>query len=520
MNNSLLHSCGTYIDLILRSLRRWPDNIALVDKNNELSYQQLEQRIMSYAATLATLGLKKGDGLAQLASNRADAFVVMAAALLHGIKYTPLHPLGSLEDQIYILVDADINALVIDVPVFAERGVALAERSEVDHVLTLGPADFGSDLTELAKGQSSDAILPAAQADDIAWVSYTGGTTGQPKGVMMSHQCMASTALISLGEWQWPENIRYLASSPISHAAGFLLAPTFLTGGTSYLIPGFEPNLFLDMVEKYKVNTVFCVPTMLYVLMDSPRTQEVDTSCLETIIYASAPMSPTRLKEALEMFGPIFYQCYGQTESIHLSTLRKEDHDLSKPERLASCGRPPAGMTMELLDEDGKVVAQGQVGEVCVRGPSVMNGYLNKPIETAEALKGDWLHTGDLAYRDEEGFYYLVDRAKDMIISGGFNVYPKEIEDVLTAHPAVSLAAVIGIPDEKWGEAVMAVVVLKEGADVEKDELIALVKDKKGAVQAPKKVEFVDQLPLTGLGKLDKKELRAQYWGDQTRMVN
>jgi len=149
-----------------------------------------------------------------------------------------------------------------------------------------------------------------------------------------------------------------------------------------------------------------------------------------------------------------------------------------------------------------------------------MNGYLNKPIETAEALKGDWLHTGDLAYRDEEGFYYLVDRAKDMIISGGFNVYPKEIEDVLTAHPAVSLAAVIGIPDEKWGEAVMAVVVLKEGADVEKDELIALVKDKKGAVQAPKKVEFVDQLPLTGLGKLDKKELRAQYWGDQTRMVN
>ena len=241
---------------------------------------------------------------------------------------------------------------------------------------------------------------------------------------------------------------------------------------------------------------------------------------METVIYASAPMSPTRLKEALEMFGPIFYQCYGQTESIHLSTLRKEDHDLSKPERLASCGRPPAGMTMELLDEDGKVVEQGKVGEVCVRGPSVMNGYLNKPKETAEALKGDWLHTGDLAYRDEEGFYYLVDRAKDMIISGGFNVYPKEVEDVLTAHPDVALAAVIGIPNEKWGEAVLAVVVLKDGATVEKEELMALVKDKKGAVHAPKTVEFVDALPVTGLGKTDKKTIRAKYWGDQQRMVN
>ena len=520
MNNSLLHSCGTYIDLILRSLRRWPNNEALVDSENQLSYRQLEDRIMSYAACLKSLGLGKGDGLAQLASNRADAFVVMAATLLHGIRYTPLHPLGSLQDQLYILDDANIKALVVDVPVFVERGAALAEQSELDAVLTLGPAEFGSDLIELARQHKPITIVPEAEPDDIAWVSYTGGTTGKPKGVMMSHQCMASTALISLGEWQWPKNIRYLASSPISHAAGFLLAPTFLTGGTTYLIPGFEPDLFLDMVEKYKVNTLFCVPTMLYVLMDHPRTKQVDTSCLETIIYASAPMSPTRLKEALEMFGPVFYQCYGQTESIHLSTLRKEDHDLNKPERLASCGRPPAGMTMELFDEAGQVVEQGQVGEVCVRGPSVMNGYFNKPEETADALKGDWLHTGDLAYRDEEGFYYLVDRAKDMIISGGFNVYPKEIEDVLTAHPAVSLAAVIGIPDEKWGEAVMAVVVLKAGAGVEKDELVALVKDKKGAVHAPKAVEFVKQLPVTGLGKTDKKAMRAQYWGDQQRMVN
>jgi fatty-acyl-CoA synthase len=213
-------------------------------------------------------------------------------------------------------------------------------------------------------------------------------------------------------------------------------------------------------------------------------------------------------------------QCYGQTECIHLTMMRKEEHRLDKPGRLASCGKPPAGVHMALLGEEGREVPHGDVGEVCIRSAAVMAGYWQRPEQTAETFKDGWLHTGDLAYQDEEGFYYLVDRVKDMIISGGFNVYPREVEDVLTAHSAVAMAAVIGVPDEKWGEKVVAVVVMREGASVEAEELIALVKERKGAIQAPKQVDFVPALPQTALGKTDKKALRKQYWGDRDRMVS
>lgn len=231
-------------------------------------------------------------------------------------------------------------------------------------------------------------------------------------------------------------------------------------------------------------------------------------------------MSPTRLEEALQLFGPVMLQCYGQTECIHLTMMRKEEHRTDKPGRLASCGRPPAGVHMALLNEQGQPVAPGEVGEVCIRSAAVMGGYWKRPEATAEALAGGWLHTGDLARQDEEGFYYLVDRAKDMIISGGFNIYPREVEDVLTAHPGVALAAVIGIPDEKWGEKVIAVVVPRKGTIVEPGELIELVKTRKGAIQAPKQIDLVDALPQTALGKTDKKALRQRYWGDRERMVN
>lgn len=360
-------------------------------------------------------------------------------------------------------------------------------------------------------------VKSVAGVDDIAWLTYTGGTTGTPKGVMLSHGAMAAKSLISTAEWQWPEEIRYLASSPISHAAGFLLIPTFLKGGTVYLIPGFDPDAVLDLVEKERVNTLFCVPTMLYMLMDHPRTRAADISAIETIIYASAPMSPTRLQEGLDLFGPVFYQAYGQTECIHLTGLRKEDH---LPELLASCGKPPAGIRMALLDQQCEEVPVGEIGEVCIRGLSVMSGYWHREQETADVFLGGWLHTGDLAYCNEDGFYFLVDRAKDMIITGGFNVYPREVEDVLTTHPAVAASAVIGVPDEKWGELVTAVVELRPGQTVKANELAALVKERKGSIHAPKVVEFVDQIPRTPLGKADKKALRQQYWGDTERMVN
>ncbi len=517
-----LYQGSTYFDLILQGLRRWPEREAIVDTAGvSLTFRDLEERIWRIARVLRDAGLVAGDGVAQLASNRVDTFATMAAVLANGMRYTPLHPLGSLEDQLFILEDAEISALVVDVPYFADRGVELqAGASDNLQVFTLGAAAFGRDLPALADRAEVEEPGALPGYDDIAWVSYTGGTTGKPKGVIMTHGGMAAKSLISMAEWQWPQEIRYLASSPISHAAGFLLVPTFLNGGKVYLSAGFNPDQVLDLVEQERVNTLFLVPTMIYVLMDHPRTRAADLSSIESIIYASAPMSPTRLEEALELFGPVMMQCYGQTECIHLTMMRKEEHRLDRPGRLASCGRPPAGVRMALLDPQGQPVSRGEVGEVCIRSAAVMAGYWKRPDQTAETLAGDWLHTGDLAYQDEEGFYYLVDRAKDMIISGGFNVYPREVEDVLTTHPAVAMAAVIGIPDEKWGEKVLAVVVPRDPQAADAEELMALVRERKGAIQAPKQLDFVYALPLTALGKVDKKALRRQYWGEQARMVN
>jgi fatty-acyl-CoA synthase len=238
------------------------------------------------------------------------------------------------------------------------------------------------------------------------------------------------------------------------------------------------------------------------------------------MLYGASPMIPARLREGIVHFGLIFLQYYGQAEApMVVTTLSREEHDLSKPERLASCGRASINVELKLLNECDNEVALGEVGEICVRGPLVSEGYWKRPEETAETFRNGWLRTGDMARMDEEGFCYIVDRSKDVIISGGFNVYPREVEDVLSQHPSVLNAAVIGIPDAKWGESVRAIVVCRAGAYIEERELIGWVREKKGPICAPKAIEFAEAIPMTGLGKPDKKALRARYWGDQERQV-
>jgi fatty-acyl-CoA synthase len=262
------------------------------------------------------------------------------------------------------------------------------------------------------------------------------------------------------------------------------------------------------------------VPVMLYILLDSPRATEADLSSLETIFYGASAISPTRLEEALTKWGPIFYQFYGQSEApMTFTVLRKGEHDPSVPGRLASCGRPVPWAHVTLLDDEDHPVAEGEAGEICVRSPLVMSGYWQRPEQTAEVFSGGWLHTGDIGRFDKDGYLTIVDRKKDMVVTGGFNVFPREIEDVLATHPAVAQAAVIGVPDDRWGEAVKAVIVLRPDAVATEEELITLVKNAKGSVQTPKSIDFVDQIPCSALGKPDKKALRATYWGDRDRGV-
>jgi fatty-acyl-CoA synthase len=265
------------------------------------------------------------------------------------------------------------------------------------------------------------------------------------------------------------------------------------------------------------------VPVMLYFLLDSPRATDGSMDSMETIFYGASPMSPARLREGLEKWGQVFYQFFGQSECpMVIANMRKQEHDLSRPERLASCGRPSPWVHVALLDKECNPVPRGEPGEICVRGPLVMKGYKDMPEQTAEAFEGGWLHTGDVGRLDEDGFLYIVDRTKDMIVTGGFNVFPREVEDVMATHEAVGQVVVIGVPDDQWGEAVKAVVVLKPGFAASDDltaSMQALVKEAKGSVQSPKSIDFVDAIPLTPVGKPDKKAVRAQYWEGSDRGV-
>jgi acyl-CoA synthetase (AMP-forming)/AMP-acid ligase II len=297
--------------------------------------------------------------------------------------------------------------------------------------------------------------------------------------------------------------------------------PTFVRGGTNVMLPALDVATLLSNIQRHKVTATAVVPTIIYLLLDDPRRTDFDLSTLRTMIYAGAPIAPERLRAALQTFGPIFIQTYAGTEQGFVSCLRKHDHRADDPTwvaRLASAGRALLNVAVEIRDEHGHPVAAGEPGEVCTKQHGQMDSYLDAS-RNAEAMREGWMHTGDVGRLDEDGFLYIVDRKRDLIVSGGFNVFPRQVEDVLTAHAAVAQAAVIAVPHEKWGEAVLAVVVTRPGVAVGEQELIDHVKAELGSVCAPKSVVFVDEVPLNVTGKVDKKSLREPYWQGQSRQV-
>jgi fatty-acyl-CoA synthase len=509
-----LHRQPLMPDLLLAALNRNPDKPAVYLGDTVLTAREVRDEISRYVQALESKGLSKGSPVAVLALNRPEVLFNMGAGMLLGCRTTPLHPLGSVDDQAYVLEDAGIETLVFDPEFFGERAAALAERVPgLKNLLAFGSSEVGDDYIALAAGFEPRTLTPPdVDADDIPGLAYTGGTTGQPKGVMGSYRSGATMTQIQMTEWEWPNEPRFLMCTPLSHAGAAFFVPVLLLGGSLVVVPYFEPGLVLETIEREKITATMVVPTMLYALLDHPDFATRDLSSLETVYYGASAISPTRLREAIGKLGPIFFQYYGQAEGpMTICVLRKDEHDVDDLDRLATCGRPVPWVHVKLLDDDLNEVPRGEPGEICVRGPLVMRGYWNKPEQTAEALAGGWLHTGDIAREDEHGFYTIVDRKKDMVVTGGFNVFPREVEDVISGHPAVAAVAVIGVPDERWGEAVKAVVVLRPGETVGADELIARVKEAKGSVQAPKTVDFVDEIQLSPLGKPDKKALRAMY---------
>ncbi|MET4430919.1 MULTISPECIES: fatty-acid--CoA ligase FadD8 [unclassified Mycolicibacterium] len=518
--------------LTVGALKRNRDRPVLFLGDTTLTGGQLSERISQYIQAFEALGAGTGTATGLLSLNRPEVIMIIGAGQTQGYRRTALHPLGSLDDHAFVLSDAGVTSLIIDpTPMFTERALGLLEKvPSLKQILTIGPvpqalAGVAVDLAAEAATYEPQPLQAAdLPLDHIGGMTYTGGTTGRPKGVMGTTQSITTMTTAQLAEWEWPEHPRFLMCTPLSHAGAAFFTPVIVKGGEMIVLSKFDPAEVLRTIEEQKISATMLVPSMIYALMDHPDSHTRDLSSLETVYYGASAMNPVRLAEAIRRFGPIFAQYYGQSEAPMVITyLAKGDHD---EKRLTSCGRPTLFARTALLGEDGNPVPQGEVGEICVSGPLLCGGYWNLPEATAETFRDGWMHTGDLAREDEDGFWYIVDRTKDMIVTGGFNVFPREVEDVVAEHPSIAQVCVIGTPDEKWGEAVTAVVVLRPDAATDDaavaimtSEIQAAVKDRKGSVQAPKQVIVVDSVPVTALGKPDKKAVRAQFWEGSGRAV-
>ena len=503
-----LHEGTTYADLYLTALRRRPNNIAMVWSDQALTYSALLEQIGKMVAVLKSLGLTKGDTVAHLSYNSPEPIITWVSCAILGLRYTPLHPIGSSATDAFCLLKAKVRAVVIDAFNFSKRAKDIIKNDNgVAHVLDLSGSGYGTDLEHLRSLQSPGLVSVEASVEDVIAIFFTGGTTGEPKGVMHNSRSLVTNALVCSAEWDWPKKIDFLAMTPISHAMGYIVLPILMRGGTVHLRQSFSPEIFCDAIQEKHTNMTFAVPTMIYAILDMPGIKKVDLSYLEVLIYGAAPISLERQQQALDLFGPVLFQGYGQTEAPNCVTaLPRRDHH---GKALASCGRPLAGTMTRILNQNNVELPFGEIGEICFRGPLIMAGYLDNPTATEAATRGGWLHTGDVGYQDAEGFIYIVDRLKDMIITGGFNVYPKEVEDAIVKLPQICDVAVVGTEDIHWGEAVCAVIVTQKTSAINAELVKEHVKKELGSIAAPKHV-FVqtDPLPTTPLGKPDKKQVR------------
>ena len=521
--------------LTVGALKRHKERPVLFLGDTTMTGGELADRISQYIQAFEALGAGTGAGVGLLALNRPEVLMILGAGQTQGFRRTALHPLGSLDDHAYVLSDAEVSTLIIDPnPMFVERALGLVQKvPSLRQILTIGPVPpelassdvAAADLSaEAARYESTPLAAADLPPDHIGGLTYTGGTTGKPKGVIGTTQSITTMTTVQLAEWEWPENPRFLMCTPLSHAGAAFFTPVIVKGGELIVLTKFDPAEVLRVIEEQKITATMLVPSMIYALMDHPDSHSRDLSSLETVYYGASAMNPVRLAEAIKRFGPIFAQYYGQSEAPMVITyLAKKDHD---EKRLTSCGRPTLFARTALLGEDGEPVPPGEVGEICVSGPLLSGGYWKLPDVTADTFRDGWMHTGDLAREDSDGFWFIVDRTKDMIVTGGFNVFPREVEDVVAEHPSIAQVCVVGTPDEKWGEAVTAVVVLRPDVPCDDGavaamtaEIQASVKERKDSVQAPKQVIVVDSVPVTALGKPDKKAVRAQFWKGAERTV-
>ncbi|AKM02621.1 AMP-binding protein [Burkholderia pyrrocinia] len=514
------------IDFYDRGWRSNPDGVAYIQGDRSYTFQEIGELSCRIANGLLAAGFAKETKAAVWADNDVIGWSCALGMWRAGLAYIPVNGRNAPAENQYVLEAFDCEVLFFH-QAFASSIDALRPSLPKVRLWVCLDADlpWAPSLATWSGAQPSTPPAVDYAMDDVVALSATGGTTGAPKGVMNTHRSLQTYfAQFMIAMSYGNERPVNLAAAPMTHTAGMLSLPCTARGGTVVVLPKPDPALLLDAIVTHRVTEFFLPPTVIYRLLDIPGIDKVDFSSLRYFLYGAAPMSVEKLKRAIDVFGPVMTGGYGQTEApASISYLTPAEHfvdgRLAPDERLSSVGRPNPLVRVEIVDDRGDALKQGETGEICVRGDLVMKGYYNAPNKTAETIVDGWLHTGDIGHLDTEGYLHITDRKKDMIISGGFNVYPSEVEQVIWAHPAVQDCAVIGVPDDKWGEAVKAVVELNAGQHVSADELVALCKEKLGSVKAPKSVDFVAALPRSTAGKVLKKDLREQYWQGQQRRI-
>lgn len=513
----------TIAEVLRWRARQHPQQVVLRHEGRDTTYAQLDRRANVVANALLRDGLQPGQRVCVLDKSHDAFFEVLFGIAKAGGVYTPVNWRLAAPEVAFVVNDAEAPFLFSG-DAFADTVAAIEpELTGTRKIITWG-SPRGSWSTYDRFLEHAEASDPYADGDEseTAWQLYTSGTTGHPKGAELTHANLAETILLACSGFGGvrPGDVG-LVCMPLYHIGGSGYALSLLFAGATLIVTReANPAEILELIPRYRIQFAFFVPALLNFLLQHPRAPETDFSSLRTILYGASPIPEDLLKNCLRTFGCDFVQAYGLTETTGAVVLLPPwDHVPGSP-RLRACGLPTFGCEVKIVDDKGNPCAPNQVGEILMRGPAIMKGYWKRPEATAQAIRDGWFSSGDAGYLDADGYLYIHDRVKDMIVSGGENVYPAEVESVLFGHPAVADAAVIGVPDERWGETVKAVIVCKPGSAVTEAELIEFCHGKLAGYKRPRSVDFVDALPRNPTGKILKRELRTKYWEGHARQVN
>lgn len=515
------------IDFFDRGALLYPDRAFMIAEDGMVT-THAQARELSHRTALAMIaaGFGYGKKAAIYSPNHSRAFDALLGIFRAGGAWVPINARNAIAENAYILDHNEVEFLFFNsefednIQILKEKCPGIRTYVCLDRAAADVPG-----FDSFVSGFSGTAPDCPDKPDDICGIFSSGGTTGRPKGILWTNQVFETMVAAMLAHMPPKKPPVHLCAAPMTHAAGVVALSLMAEGATNIIMNGVQLPRLMENIEKYGVTTLFLPPTAIYVMLAHPDVRNYDYSSLEYFVYAAALMSVDKLKEAIEVFGPVMTQTYGQAEAPMICTyMSPQTHTealaTNKAHRLASCGQPALLTPVEIMDDDENILPFNERGEIVVRGSLVMAGYFKNKEATDEVTTSNgWHRTGDIGLKDEDGFIYIVDRKKDMIITGGFNVYPSEIEQVVWGHEAVQDCAVIGVPDEKWGEAVKAIVELKPGQSASPEEIIVLCKQELGSVKAPKTVEFWDELPRSAVGKVRKKDMREKFWAGRDRQV-